>query len=215
MVHMARQHIALGFTLPRKSKLSLCEGCIFGKLSNSPFPSHQTTTTKPLQLVHTDICGPLSTPSLSGNVYFLTFIDDFTRFTMVTFLKTKRSDQVLEKFKFYHKLVTNQQDLPLKVLQSDNGGEFKSEHFQNYCQNHGIQQRFTICYTHQHNSRVERRNRLYMDATRSMLAIANLPRTYWEEVVSTACHIFNRIYGRSIRTTPFSLWFGKIQIMKT
>ena len=70
---------------------------------------------------------------------------------MVTFLKTKRSDEVLEKFKSYHKLVTNQQDLPLKVLQSDNGGEFKSEHFQNYCQNHGIQQRFTIPYTPQHN----------------------------------------------------------------
>ena len=108
MIHMARQHITLGFTLPRKSKLSLYEGFIFGKLSNSPFPSYPTTTTKPLQLVHTDICGPLSIPSLSENVYFLAFIDDFTRFTMVTFLKTKRSDQVLEKFKSCHKLVTNQ-----------------------------------------------------------------------------------------------------------
>ena len=46
-----------------------------------------------------------------------------------------------------------------------------------------------------------------MDATRSMLAIANLPRTYLEEVISTACYIFNRAYSRSIRTTPFSLWF--------
>ena len=42
-----------------------------------------------------------------------------------------------------------------------------------------------------------------------MLAIANLPRTYWEEVVSTVCYIFNRTYSRSIKTTPFSLWFGK------
>ena len=58
MVHMDRQHIALGFTLPHKSKLSLCEGCIFGKLSNLPFPSHPTTTTKPLQVLHIDICGP-------------------------------------------------------------------------------------------------------------------------------------------------------------
>ena len=46
-----------------------------------------------------------------------------------------------------------------------------------------------------------------MDATRCMLVVANLPRTYWEEAVSTACYIFNRTYSRSIRTTPFSLWF--------
>ena len=114
---------------------------------------------------------------------------------MVPFLKAKRSDQVLENFKSYHKS-TNQQDLPLKVLQSDNGGEFKSEHFQNYCQNHGIQQQFTIPYTPQHNSRAGRQNRLYMNATRCMLAVVNLPRTYWEEAISIACHIFNRTYSR-------------------
>ena len=109
MVHIDWQHIAIGFTLPGKSKLSICKGCIFGKLSNSRFLSHPTTTTKPIELVYMDICGPLSTPSLFGNVYFLTFIDNFTHFMMVTFLNTKCSDQVFEKSKAYHKLIRNQQ----------------------------------------------------------------------------------------------------------
>ena len=48
-----------------------------------------------------------------------------------------------------------------------------------------------------------------MDATRCMLVVANLPQTYWEEDLLTVYYIFNTTYSRSIRTTPFSMWFGK------
>ena len=111
-----------------------------GKLFNSPFHPHPTTTPRPLQLVHTDICGPLATSSLSHNTYFLTFIDDYIHFTIVTFLNTKSSHKFLEKFNVYHKLVTTQQGLPLKAFQSDIGREYKFNIFQDYCQSHGNQQ---------------------------------------------------------------------------
>ena len=109
----------------------------------------------------------------------------------------------------YHKLVTIQQGLPLKAVESKNGGEYKSNIFQDYCQSNGTQLRFRIPYNPRQNSRAEQRNLLYMDANRSMLNIAYLSHGYWEEEVSNTCYVSNITYSRSIQTTPFHLWFGK------
>ncbi|MCO5578989.1 hypothetical protein L7F22_034187 [Adiantum nelumboides] len=118
----ASKQLAKNYTLPKKSKLSLCEGCLFGKLSQKKFPTRTTTTRKPLQIVHSDLCGPLPVPSLSHSHYFITFIDDFTRFSMVSFLKDKTSATVLQQFRTYQKLAENHFERSILTLQTDNGG---------------------------------------------------------------------------------------------
>lgn len=73
-----------------------------------------------MELIHSDICGPMSTPSLNNNLYFDLFIDDFDRMTWVYFLKSK--SEVLYAFKSFKKLVETQNGPMVKILRTDNGG---------------------------------------------------------------------------------------------
>ena len=85
---------------------SLCEGCILGKQHRESFPSGKSIRAKaPLELVHSDVCRPMQTPSLASSHYVLTFIDDFTRKTWVYFLKNK--SEVFEKICNFKALVEN------------------------------------------------------------------------------------------------------------
>lgn len=85
----------------------------------------------PLDLVHVDLRGPVSVRSLGGGLYFLTIVDDFTRYVWVHVLKKK--SEVFDLFKQHHTLVERQTGLKLHKLRSDNGGEFCSNDFSLYC----------------------------------------------------------------------------------
>ena len=84
-------------------------------------------------MIHSDLCGPMSTTSLKGYEYYITFIDDFSRKNWIYFLKTKKSKEVLQKFKEFKALVENQTGRRIKVLRSDNGGEYTSKEFDAFC----------------------------------------------------------------------------------
>ncbi|MCO5582552.1 hypothetical protein L7F22_036449 [Adiantum nelumboides] len=206
---IASEHLAKHFNLPRHSRLSLCEGCIFGKLPNTKYPVSHTKTSQPLQLIHSDLCGALPVKSLIGNRYFIMYIDDYTRFTMVLFLHEKSSGSVLKTFKTYHKLVENQLNLRITTLQTDNGGEYTSHIFEDYCRKHGIHHRFTVAHNPQQNGLAECKNRTLMDSSRCMLKVADLPPPFWEEAIATACYLQNRTYSRSIEAIPYTLWTGE------
>eukprot|EP00253_Pinus_taeda_P009201 PITA_09201 len=93
---LSRKRMVRGLPLIEKRD-SLCEGCILGKQHRESFPSRKSIRVKAtLEIVDSDLCGPMQTPSLAGNQYFLTFIDDFTRKTSVCFMKNK--SEVFEKF---------------------------------------------------------------------------------------------------------------------
>ncbi|MCO5592912.1 hypothetical protein L7F22_046916 [Adiantum nelumboides] len=141
---MAKLHSVSNYSLASTSLLSLCEACIFGKLANQKYPSRSHRTSRPLQLIHSDLCGPLPKLSLAQNRYFLTFIDDYTRLTEVSFLPDKTSASVLSSSQAYHKLVENQLQHRITSLQTDNGSEYTSGIFKAYCKDHGIYQRFTV-----------------------------------------------------------------------
>ena len=89
-----------------------------------------------MELIHTDLCGPVRTKGLDGELYFMLMIDDYTRMTVVSFLKKKY--EAFECFKIYKELVENETDLKINCLRSDNGGEFTSKLFQQYCDENGI-----------------------------------------------------------------------------
>ena len=113
--------------IPGTSKLSFCEACAEGKahIYRAPFkPVGEIQSTKRLELVHSDVAGPMKTESFGGAKYFVTFIDDYSR--CITVYPMKHKSEVLEKFKELETAVTNQADCKIKTLRTDNGGEYTS-----------------------------------------------------------------------------------------
>ena len=186
-----------------------CEACAFGKQNRQSFPKksvHQST--QPLELIHSDVCGPMSVPSLGASRYFVTFIDDFSRYTAVYMMKSK--SEVLERFKEFVALFENITEKRVKRIRSDNGGEYTSEEFKKYCKDHGIIMENTIPYTPQQNGVSERMNRTVMETARSLLHHAGLPLTFWAEAVSTAVYVRNRSPTSSLNgKTPYEVWHNE------
>jgi len=98
-----------------------------------------------LELVHTDICGPMQTRSLGGAYYFLLFTKDCTRYSWVYFLSKK--SQTFQCFREFKTLVEKQFGKSIKILRSDQGGEYKLGEFMKFYKSHGIVQQFTVPHT--------------------------------------------------------------------
>jgi hypothetical protein len=126
---------------------TLCKHCQQGKKTKTRFKSNEYSMTRPLEIVHTDLVGPTTTKGLKGEKYFMLLVDDYTRMTVVFFLKNK--SESFEKFKIYKEMVENEMDLKIKFLRFDNGGEFTSKEFMDYCSSHGIKRQFSIAKTPQ------------------------------------------------------------------
>jgi hypothetical protein len=151
---------------------TLCKHCQQGKQTKTRFKSKEYSTTKPLEIVHTDLVGPTTTKGLKGERYFMLLVDDYTRMTTVFFLKNK--SEAFENFKIYKEMVENEMDSRIKCLRSDNGGEFTSKEFMDYCNNHGIKRQFSITRTPQQNGVVERKNRTVQEMARTMIMDSKL-----------------------------------------
>ena len=113
-----------------------------------------------MELIHTDVCGPMRTPSHGNNRYFILFIDDFSRMTWVYFLKEKL--EVFGVFKKFKALAENQSGKRIKVLRSDHGKEYTSREFERFCEDEGIERQLTVAYSPQQNGVSERKNRTIM-----------------------------------------------------
>jgi hypothetical protein len=145
-----------------------CEHCLYGKQNRVRFPSGATRAEGILQLVHSDVFGPVSVPSLGKSMYYVSFIDDFSRKTWIYFLRKK--SKVFDRFKEFKALVENQTEKQIKVLRTDNGGEFCGNEFEEFCKKCGIERQKTTPYTPQQNGVAERMNRTLMEKARCMLS---------------------------------------------
>ena len=125
--------------LPKfKFSKGFCQGCILGKHPEHKFEkdSHERTSA-PFELIHSNVAGPFTHMSMSHDKYALTFIDEFSRYCWVYFLKHK--SEVFGLFKVFKALVENQSGRKIKVLRSDNGGEYVNYEFIQYFEDSGIQ----------------------------------------------------------------------------
>jgi len=114
-----------------------CNTCLTGKQTKSSFPSASTwRASKQLQLIHSNICGPIKPPSYSGKRYILSFIDDFSRKTWVYFLHEK--SEALAMFKKFKARVEKEVGTDISCLRIDRGGEFLSNEFEEFCYSEGI-----------------------------------------------------------------------------
>lgn len=186
----------------------VCEGCLLGKHARSSFPKEATSRAKePLQLIHTDLCGPISPPSHGKNLYFILFIDDFSRKTWVYFLKEK--SQAFEAFKVFKAMVEKEKGLKIKSMRCDRGGEFLSKEFNKFCEDNGIRRFLTAPYSPQQNGVVERKNRTILNMVRSMLKSKKMPKEFWAEAVDCAVYLLNRCPSKSLdNKTPQEAWNG-------
>jgi len=145
LVRASRDGAIRGVSVPYKFKDLNCEICIQGKMTRPSFPKESDRNTVKLELIHTDICGPMRVSSNGGSKYFITFTNDSTRWTEIKFIKSK--DQALEEFKSYKALVEKQHGVKIKAIQSDNGREYVNKEFDEFLKTQGIQCRLTIAYT--------------------------------------------------------------------
>ena len=149
----------------------------------------------------------MNTQSLSGAQYFLTFIDDKTRYTWIYVLK--RKDEVFKYFVEWKALVEKSTGQKLKALRTDNGREYTSNEFQDYLKKEGIRHELTVPKTPEQNEVAERMNRTLMEAVRSMLSNARLPHRFWAEALSTATYLRNRSPTTAVDgMTPFEAMTG-------
>lgn len=185
----------------------ICDTCQIGKSHRLPFQSSDTQTSNLLELVHSDVLGPIEEDSLGGSKYVLLFLDDFSHKSFLYFLESK--DQVANKFNIFKNFVENQTNKKIKTLRSDNGGEYCNNAFKNIVESSGILHQTTCAYTSQQNGKAERYFRSLMDKARCLLTDANLPNKFWAEAVNTASYLLNRSPSKSIKSTPEEVWSGK------
>jgi transposase InsO family protein len=158
--------------------------------------------------VHIDLVGTTTKKGLKGEKYFMLLVDDYTRMTAVCFLKNKLED--FEKFKIYKEMVENEKDSKIKLLRSDNEGEFTSKEFMDYYSSHGIKRKFFVARTPQQNGVVERKNRTVEEMARTMLMDSKLTDIFWTQEVHIEVHIQNKVMLKNnTDKTPYNLWNGR------
>ena len=199
-----------GIDLPYKEEPSFCEACVKGKMHRLPHhPFKEVKSTEKLQLVYTDVCGPMQTQSQGGSRYFITFTDDYSRYSMTYFLKKK--SKALEKFKEFKEAAENETGVKIKALRADRGGEYLSQEFKDYLKRWGIRSESTAAYSPQQNGVAERLNHTLVEAARSMMYQTGLSYSVWAEAVSTASYLRNRMVLTAVKCgrTTFQLWHGE------
>ena len=107
--------------------LDTCEPCLMGKMTKTPFSGTMERASDLLEIIHTDVCGPMSVEARGGYRYFLTFTDDLSRYGYVYLMKHK--SETFEKFKQFQSEVENHRNKKIKFLRSDRGGEYLSFEF--------------------------------------------------------------------------------------
>ena len=191
-------------TVPSLKKCEFfCETCALSKIHERPVPREAgSKASKKLERVYTDIMGPIEPASINGYRYAITFIDEFTKYAVVKFMKFK--SEALEKLKQY----VAEEGVPEK-LRSDNAKEYKSQSFEKFCVENKIKREFTVPETPQQNGVAERYNRTLAEMTRCNLIEGKLSKMYWVRAMATANYTLNCITNEKTKKSPFELFFGK------
>jgi len=195
----------------------LCEACINGKQARLKFQKfkNKENITRPLFVVHSDVCGPITPSTIDNKNYYVVFIDQYTHYC-VTYLITYKSDVF---FVFKDFVAKSEAHFNLKIvnLYIDNGREYLSNEMRDFCVEKGISYHLTVPHTPQLNGVSERMIRTITEKARSMISCAKLNKHFWGEAVLTATYLINRSPSRAlqkINKTPFEMWHNKKPTLK-
>ena len=187
----------------------LCDSCLAGKQRRLPFPkTAKYRAQEVLQLVHGDLCGPITPATHGGRRYFLLLVDDCSRYMWLQLLTSK--DEAAEAIRRFKARAEADSGKRLRVLRTDRGGEFTAVEFASYCAGEGVARQLTAPYSPQQNGVVERRNQTIVGMARSMMKAKAMPAEFWGEAVSTAVFILNRSPTKALKgMTPYQAWYGR------
>ncbi|KAG3254075.1 hypothetical protein PI124_g1314 [Phytophthora idaei] len=211
---IVKKGYGVGIDMASVKQWELCDGCALGKQTRVSHmlksPKHAR---KLLEVIDSDVCGPMQTSTFSGKRYFVTFIDEYSHFCVVYLLRNK--SEVADKFAEFVAFAETQTGKVVKTLRSDNGGEYTSGEMAKFCKRRGIHQKFTPPYTPKSNGVAERMNRTLVECARCMLERAGLPKSYWGEAVMTATFLRNFCPTRAINhdKSPHQIWTGKKSLL--
>ncbi len=187
---------------------AVCEACVMGKQHKLPFTKDAgPQSSQLLDVIHTDVCGPMSTPTPEGYKYFITFLDDYSKASSVRLLK--RKDEVSQAVKDTLQQWAQLTGKSVRAVRSDRGREYIAGSLNSYFKEHGITHQLTAGYTPQQNGAAERFNRTLVERARSMLIDAGLPTRMWGEAVMAANYLRNRLPVRDKDSTPWQLLVGE------
>jgi hypothetical protein len=165
-------------------------------------------TERCLELVHDDLCDPISSATPRGNKYFLLFVDDLSRYMWVAVIPFK--DRAVAAIKDIQARAEGESGHKLKALRTDRGGEFTMIEFVDYCVAEGVHRQHTAPYNPQQNGFIEHQNGTVVATARSMLKAKGLPGWFWGEAVNAVVYVRNMCPTKSIDDmTPFEAWHGR------
>lgn len=197
-----------GLPLLNKPENALYKECQLGKMSSSTLKGKSFLVENLLDLVHTDLCGPMKTRSIQGDQYFMILTDDYSRMMWGTFLIDK--SQVFGKFKAFRELVDKESDKRIKCLRTNQGGEFTYDEFNKYYEENDIKRQLSAPRKPQQNGIEERNNWTVVEAARTMLIQGKISHTYWREAVSTTVYTMNWVLIKKGKDkTPYEYWNGR------
>ena len=186
-----------------------CETCKLAKAHRLPYKKGfiSSPSTRPGELLHTDVCGPMKVDSLGGARYYVSFRDDETEYRWVYFIRHK--SDVFEKFKELERKIFNKFNRAMSFIRSDNGKEYCNDNFHEYLISKGIEHQTTAPYAPEMNGKSERDNRTIIEAARTIMHTGKLPPFLWAEAVNAAVYLLNRRpTTRDPTTTPYEKWTG-------
>ena len=188
----------------------VCSKCMEAKAASAAFPrSSSGATTVPLQLAHSDVCGPFPHQGRGGAQYYITLLDDATGYGLVRILQQRG-----QAYTALQEMVAEMESLypggsRLRTLRSDNGGEYVSLQLEQWLRSRGTVHQYSAPYTPQQNGAAERVNRTLQDRCRALLLEADLPNGLWPDAVSYAAYIRNLSPSAGRNVTPYEAFTGK------
>ncbi|CAI7801858.1 unnamed protein product [Closterium sp. NIES-54] len=192
-----------------------CVPCVEGQQRAAPHSSEFPPTEAPLQTLHMDVWGPARVRGQGHERYFLSVVDDYSRYTTVFPLRSKGEvTEVLINWIRVARLQLRERfgsDFPVLHLHSDRGGEFSSDLLRAFCRAEGIRQTFSLLASPQQNGIAERRIGMVMDVARTSMIHAVAPHFLWPFAVQYAAHQINLQPRVSLpETSPTLRWTGQV-----
>ncbi|GJZ52889.1 retrovirus-related pol polyprotein from transposon TNT 1-94 [Tanacetum coccineum] len=173
-----------------KATMYMILACAMDKIKKKPHkPKSEDTNQEKLYLFHMDLCGPMRVTSVNGKKYILVIVNDYTRFTWVKCLRSK--DEAPDFIIKFLKMIQVWLKVSVRRIRTDNGTEFVNQTLHKYYEKVDISHETYVARSPQQNGVVERRNRMLIEAARTMLIYAKAPLFLWAEAVATACYTQN------------------------
>jgi hypothetical protein len=184
--NLIKNNIVAGLQLLDNTSPFFCESCKYVKTTHKAINKERQVAQASAfrDEIHSDLWGPSPTSTIGGCKYYVTFTDNYSRYTSIELLKSK--DETLNAYKNFTMWAQTQHSVKIKSLRSDRGGEYTGGDFTKFLQEQGMEHRLTTHDTPQHNGVAESLNHQLLERVRAMLHYTQLPKNLWGEAIMFA-----------------------------